>query len=72
MTKSSRMMMKLLKLLIIVKSLNITVNNASLYRTDDLTNPVEIALKKYENPPSIIDIKENVTVEVFVFKNSNI
>ena len=47
-----------------VKSLNITENNALLNRTDDLTNPVDVALKMFENHPSIIDIKEKITVEV--------
>ena len=68
MTKSSRMTRKLLKLQIIFflpipQSLNIAENNALLNRTDDLTNPVDIALKKFKNHPSIIDIKEKITVE---------
>ena len=42
-----------------VKSLNLTENNALL----NYTNPVEIALKKLENQPSIVDIKNKVTVE---------
>ena len=29
-----------------------------LYAIDDLTNPVDIALNKLKNHPSIIDIKE--------------
>ena len=46
-----------------VKSLNIAENNALLNRSNHLNNPVDIALKKFENHPSIIDIKENVTPE---------
>ena len=56
-----------------VKSLNIAENKALLNRTDDLTNPVDIALKKFEIHPSIIDIKENVTTETkFSFSKSSI
>ena len=46
-----------------VKSLNLTENNALLNYTNHLTNPVEIAQKKFENHPSIVDIKNKVTVE---------
>ena len=46
-----------------VKSLNIAENNALLNRSNHLNIPVDIALKKFENHPSIIDIKENVTPE---------
>ena len=46
-----------------VKSLNITENNDLLTNTGDLNDPVEIALKKFNRHPSIIKIKENVTVE---------
>jgi hypothetical protein len=36
--------------------------------TEGLSNPVEIALKKFESHPSIIEIKEKVTIESkFVF-----
>ena len=31
-----------------------------------MNNPVDIALKKFENHPSIFDIKENVTPEANV------
>ena len=38
-----------------------------------MTNPVDIALKKFEIHPSIIDIKENVTTEAkFSFSKSAI
>ena len=46
-----------------VKSLNITKNRALLNDTENLTDPVEIALKKFECHPSIISIKENIFVE---------
>ena len=46
-----------------VESLDIVENNALLTFTGDLTDPVKIALKKFENHPSIIDIKDNVTIE---------
>ena len=46
-----------------VKSLNLTGNNALLNYTNHLTNPVEIVLKKFEKQPSIVDIKNKVTVE---------
>ena len=46
-----------------VKSLNITENKDVLTNTGDLNDPVEIALKKFNKHPSILKIKENVTVE---------
>ena len=46
-----------------VKLLAKTEKNTLLTRTDELTDPVDIALKRFENHPSIIDIKEKVTVE---------
>ena len=56
-----------------MKSLNIAENNALLNRTHDLTNPVDIALKKFKNHPSIIDIKEKITVEAkFSFSFSKV
>ena len=44
-----------------VKSMNINENKALLNTTGNLTDPVDIALKKFENHPSILDIKENVS-----------
>ena len=38
-------------------------NNILLSPTGDLTDPVKVALKKFENHPSIINIKKNVTTE---------
>ena len=51
-----------------IESLNITENRFLLNVTENLNNPVEIALKKFENHPSIIDIKRMVDLESeFVF-----
>ena len=46
-----------------VNSLNIAGNTAVIKSAENLTDPVMIALKKFENDPSIIDIKENVCVK---------
>ena len=46
-----------------VSSLDININPFLLNDPGDLTDPVDIALKKFECHPSIIDIKENVTVD---------
>ena len=46
-----------------VKSLNINENKALLNPIDNLTDPVDIALKKFESHPNILDIKEHVSVE---------
>ena len=40
-----------------VKSLNINENKDLLNPTQNLTGPADIALKKFENYPSILDIK---------------
>ena len=54
-----------------VDSLNISENKVLLSSTDDLTDPVKIVLQKYEHHPSIIDIKEKVTVETkFLFSKA--
>ena len=45
-----------------VKSLNMTVNRSILNDTGNLIDPVKIALKKFESHPSIISIKDNVSV----------
>ena len=44
-----------------VKSLNITENPHLLSDTNNLTDPVDIAIKKFEFHPSIQVIRENVT-----------
>ena len=41
-----------------VKSLNISENNCLKTDTKNLTDPIKIAIKKFEKHPSIIDIKE--------------
>ena len=46
-----------------VKSLNINANKDLLNPTVNLTDPVDIALKKFENHPSILGIKEHVSIE---------
>ena len=46
-----------------VNSLDIAENKVLLTDMADLTDPVNIALKKFESHPSIIDIKGKVTVE---------
>ena len=46
-----------------VSSLDITENKALLTDHSGIENPVEIAVKKFENHPSILDIKANVTIE---------
>ena len=51
-----------------VDKLEIPENKVLLNKTENLSNPVEIALKKFENHPSILNIKENVSVEtLFMF-----
>ena len=45
------------------KSMNINGNNDALTDVEGLTDPVDIALKKFECHPSILDIKENVSIE---------
>ena len=42
-----------------VKSLNISDNSQYLTSTEGLLDPVEIAIKKFENHPSIINIQRN-------------
>ena len=51
-----------------VKNLNINGNEAVLTDVGGLTDPVDIALKKFECHPSILDIKEQVSNEsIFSF-----
>ena len=78
MTMSSRMTKILLILLNkkienSTKTLGIRENNILLNPTDHLSNPVDIALKKFENHPSIVNIKEKVAVDTkFSFKKVEI
>ena len=46
-----------------VKSLNIKPSNIIFGNTTNLSDPVEIAIKKFENHPSVEVIKENICVE---------
>ena len=53
-----------------VKLLGTNENKALLTSTVNLTDPVDIALKKYENHPSILDIKHHVSIDtMFSFSN---
>ena len=45
-----------------VSSLAIEENRALLDDVGDLSDPVKIAIKKFGNHPSIIDIKKNVSI----------
>ena len=56
-----------------VESLDLNDNNSLLTFTGDLIDPVMIALKRFENQPSIIGIKEKVNVEnIFSFSKVGI
>lgn len=46
-----------------VKSLNISPRNLPLGDTTNLSNPLEIAIKKFENDPSVQIIKEHISVD---------
>ena len=51
-----------------VSSLAITENKALLTDNSDIDDPVKKAVKKFENHPSILDIKKNVTISsMFTF-----
>ena len=41
-----------------VNSLGVTENKSLLTETENLDNPVEIAIKKFENHPSVFSVKE--------------
>ena len=52
-----------------VKSLNIKPRNLSLEDTTNLSNPVEIAIKKFQNHPSVQVIRQNINLnQEFFFK----
>ena len=58
-----------------VKSLNIVENTDLLTSTDGITDEIEIALKKYEFHPSILQIKKSINsldISNFSFKPSNL
>ena len=52
-----------------VKFLNIIPRNLSLEDTTNLSNPVEIAIKKFQNHPSFQVIRENINLnQEFFFR----
>ena len=55
-----------------VSSLDITENKDLLTDHTNIQDPVQIAIKKFENHPSILDIKKNVTIKtLFSFSQVN-
>ena len=48
-----------------VNSLDIIESKSLLTGTKNLENPVEIAIKKIENHPSVLSIKETIAVNGF-------
>ena len=55
-----------------VSSLAITANKALLTDNSDIKDPVRKAIKKFENHPSILDIKKNVSISsIFSYKEVN-
>ena len=56
-----------------VKNLNIVIDTALISNTDHIEDPIEKALEKYKNYPSIGKIKEvNGDIIRFSYKNSSI
>ena len=56
-----------------VSSLGIQENNALLNNTADLSDPVLIAVKKFQDHPSIVEIKQHVSIESeFSFSEVNV
>ena len=56
-----------------VRSLNVEPNEYYLSDTENLSNPVEIAIRKFENHPSVQAIKKNITVNKdFYFSNTEV
>ena len=56
-----------------VRSLNVEPNEYYLSDTENLSNPVEIAIKKFENHPSVQAIKQNISVNKdFYFSNTEV
>ena len=51
-----------------IESLEIGENKYLLNDTIGLNNPIDIAIKKFEDHPSILNIKENVTASNFTFR----
>ena len=50
-----------------VNSLELNENKFLLTDTEDLDDPVDIAIKKFETHPSILNIKENIESSMFSF-----
>ena len=49
------------------RNLDIEENPYLLNPTEGLTDPIDIALRKFESHPSILKIKENVSMSLFNF-----
>ena len=55
------------------RSLNVEPDEYYLSDTRNLSNPVEIAIKKFENHPSVQAIKRNISVNKdFYFSNTEV
>ena len=46
-----------------VRSLNVEPDEYYLSDTENLSNPVEIAIRKFENHPNVQAIKQNISVK---------
>ena len=56
-----------------LKSLNFKPNELYLSDTENLSDPVEIAIRKFENNPSVEAIKQNISVnQDFYFSNTEV
>ena len=49
-----------------VRSLNVKPDEYCLSDTENLFDPVEITIKKFENRPSVQAIKQNISVNISV------
>ena len=56
-----------------VRSLNVEPDEYYLRDTENLSNPVVIAIRKFENHPSVQAIKQNISVNKdFNFSNNEV
>ena len=56
-----------------VRSLNVKPDDYYLSDTENLSDPVEIAIRKFENHPSVQTIKQNISVnQDFYFSNTEV
>ena len=56
-----------------VRSLNVKPDEYYLSDTENLSDPVEIAIRKFENHPSVQAIKQNISVKQdFYFSNTEV